>query len=254
VKWRCSHPYGRPSWRNQLAPAVRRLGATVRIVDNPVPDAGPFLLAHRHEADGLPTVLLYGHGDVVPGQDGRWRTGLSPWELVVEGDRLYGRGTADNKGRHTVNLAALEQVLAARGGRLGFNPKVLVETGEESGSPGLHAVCRRLADDLAADLLVASDGPRLAAGRPTLFLGSRGAVDVRLRGALREGAHHSGNWGGALRNPATVLAGALATLVDSRGRILVEGLRPPALSEPVAAALTDLTVGGGGGDPEVDTD
>ncbi|MCT9078586.1 M20 family metallopeptidase [Streptomyces fulvoviolaceus] len=239
---------------DELAPATSRLGATVRILDNPVPDAGPFLLAHRHEADDLPTVLVYGHADVVPGQDGRWRAGLSPWDLVVEGDRLYGRGTADNKGQHTVNLAALEQVLAARGGRLGFNLKLLMETGEESGSPGLHEFCRRMKDDLTADVLIASDGPRLAADRPTLFLGSRGAANFRLRVPLRAGAHHSGNWGGALRNPATVLAAALSTLVDAQGRILVEGLRPPAIPEPVRAALADLTVGGGEADPTVDTD
>ncbi|WLW55013.1 M20 family metallopeptidase [Streptomyces sp. YU58] len=239
---------------HELAPAASRLGAEVRVLDNPDPAAGPFLLAHRHEADGLPTVLVYGHADVVPGQDDRWREGLSPWHLVVEGDRLYGRGTADNKGQHTVNLAALEQVLTARGGHLGFNLKLLIETGEEAGSPGLHEFCRRMKDDLAADVLIASDGPRLAADRPTLFLGSRGAANLRLRVPLREGAHHSGNWGGALRNPATVLASALATMVDARGRILVEGLRPPAIPAPVRAALADLTVGGGPDDPDVDTD
>ncbi|MCD7439905.1 M20 family metallopeptidase [Streptomyces lincolnensis] len=239
---------------HELAPAASRLGAEVRVLDNPDPAAGPFLLAHRHEADGLPTVLVYGHADVVPGQDDRWREGLSPWHLVVEGNRLYGRGTADNKGQHTVNLAALEQVLTARGGHLGFNLKLLIETGEESGSPGLHEFCRRMKDDLAADVLIASDGPRLAADRPTLFLGSRGAANLRLRVPLREGAHHSGNWGGALRNPATVLASALATMVDAHGRILVEGLRPPAIPAPVRAALADLTVGGGPDDPDVDTD
>lgn len=239
---------------DELSPAAHRLGATVRILDNPVPDAGPLLLADRHEADDLPTVLLYGHADVVPGQDDRWRAGLSPWQLVVEGDRLYGRGTADNKGQHTVNLTALEQVMAARGGTLGFNLKILIETGEESGSPGLHEFCRRHKDDLTADVLIASDGPRLAADRPTLFLGSRGAANLRLSVPLRAGAHHSGNWGGALRNPATVLASALATLVDARGRILVEGLRPPAVPEPVRTALADLTVGGGEADPAVDTD
>ncbi|MGW0710893.1 M20 family metallopeptidase [Streptomyces sp. NPDC002643] len=239
---------------DELAPAVRRLGASVDIVDNPVPGAGPFLVAHRHEADDLPTVLVYGHADVVPGQDDRWRTGLSPWELTVEGDRIYGRGTADNKGQHTVNLAALEAVMAARGGRLAFNLKILIETGEESGSPGLHELCRRRRDELAADLLIASDGPRLAADRPTLFLGSRGAANLRIGVPLRDGAHHSGNWGGALRNPATVLAGALATMVDADGRILVEALRPPAIPAPVAAALADLTVGGGEADPPVDTD
>jgi len=239
---------------HELAPAASHLGATTRVLDNPIPDAGPFLLAHRHESDDLPTVLVYGHGDVVPGQDDRWREGLSPWHLTVEGDRLYGRGTADNKGQHTVNLAALEQVLAARGGQLGFNLKLLIETGEETGSPGLREFCRTFRDDLAADLLIASDGPRLAADRPTLFLGSRGAANFRLRVPLREGAHHSGNWGGALRNPATVLAAALATLVDARGRILVDGLRPPAIPAPVRAALADLTVGGGPDDPRVDTD
>ncbi|MGW3649859.1 M20 family metallopeptidase [Streptomyces sp. NPDC000878] len=239
---------------DELVPAVEKLGADVRVVDNPEPGAGPFLLGHRHEGDELVTVLVYGHADVVPGQDGRWRSGLSPWGLVVEGDRLYGRGTADNKGQHTVNLAALDQVLAARGGRLGFNLKVLVETGEEFGSPGLHELCRRMKDELAADLLIASDGPRISADRPTLFLGSRGIANFQLRVALRDGAHHSGNWGGALRNPATVLAGALATLVDARGRILVEGLRPPAVPEAVAAALSDITVGGGPADPEVDAD
>ncbi|WP_210589992.1 M20 family metallopeptidase [Streptomyces sp. GESEQ-35] len=238
----------------ELAPAARRLGATVSIIDNPVPEAGPFLLAHRHESDTLPTVLVYGHADVVPGQDDRWRTDLSPWHLTVEGDRLYGRGTADNKGQHTINIAALQQVLTTRGGTLGFNLKLLVETGEESGSPGLHELCRRRKDDLAADVLIASDGPRLAADRPTLFLGSRGAANFRLRVPLRAGAHHSGNWGGALRNPATVLTAALATMVDARGRILVEGLRPPAIPAPVRAALADLTIGGGEADPQVDTD
>ncbi|MEU6352875.1 M20 family metallopeptidase [Streptomyces sp. NPDC047072] len=240
--------------QHELAPAARHLGASVRILDNPVADAGPFLLAHRHEADDLPTVLVYGHGDVVPGQDGRWREGLSPWHLTVEGDRLYGRGSADNKGQHTVNLAALEQVLTARDGQLGFNLKLLIETGEETGSPGLREFCHAMRDDLAADLLIASDGPRLAADRPTLFLGSRGAANFRLGVPLRAGAHHSGNWGGALRNPATVLAAALTTLVDADGRIRVEGLRPPAIPEPVRAALADLTVGGGEADPAVDED
>ena len=73
---------------------------------------GPFLIARRHEADGLPTVLTYGHADVVLAEPGRWSAGLDPWRVTVEGDRWYGRGTADNKGQHTINLAALEQVLA----------------------------------------------------------------------------------------------------------------------------------------------
>jgi acetylornithine deacetylase/succinyl-diaminopimelate desuccinylase-like protein len=238
---------------DEMIPAVtERLGCSARVVDSP--EGGPpFLIAQRHEGDDLPTVLVYGHGDVVLGEEERWRPGLHPWRVVVEGERWYGRGTADNKGQHTINLAALEQVLHVRGS-LGFNLKILLETGEESGSPGLRAVCSQLRDELAADVLIASDGPRIRADRPTLFLGSRGSTPFTLRVDLREGAHHSGNWGGLLRNPATVLANALAAIVDSRGRILVPGLRPPEIPDNVRQALTDIAVGGGPGDPLIDED
>jgi acetylornithine deacetylase/succinyl-diaminopimelate desuccinylase-like protein len=85
----------------------------------------------------MPTVLTYGHADVVPAEPLRWRAGLDPWTVTVEGDRWYGRGTADNKGRHTINLAALEQVLAARGGRTaqpGHRPRLRArQPGERAG-------------------------------------------------------------------------------------------------------------------------
>ena len=236
----------------EMVPAARRLGATTRVLGNPVADGGPFLIAHRQEAAGLPTVLTYGHADVVLAEEHRWRAGLDPWQVTVEQDRWYGRGTADNKGQHTINLAALEQVLRARDGRLGFNLKILIETSEETGSPGLREFCAQHSDELAADLLIASDGPRVAAQRPTIFLGSRGAAAFTLRVPLRERAYHSGNWGGALRNPATVLASAVACLVDGQGQILVPGLRPPAIPDNVRDALRDITVGGDAGDPDVD--
>ncbi|MEK7361570.1 MAG: M20/M25/M40 family metallo-hydrolase, partial [Pseudomonadota bacterium] len=103
---------------------------------------GPFLFAERIEDSGLPTVLSYGHGDVIRGQAEQWRAGLDPWVLTRDGDRLYGRGSADNKGQHSINLGALEAVLKARG-RLGFNVKMLIETGEETGSPGLRLLCEQ---------------------------------------------------------------------------------------------------------------
>ncbi len=236
----------------EMVPAARRLGAAARVLDNPVAGGGPFLIAHRREADGLPTVLTYGHADVVLAEEHRWRAGLDPWQVTIEQDRWYGRGTADNKGQHTINLAALEQVLRARDGRLGFNLKILIETSEETGSPGLREFCLQHSDELAADLLIASDGPRVAAQRPTIFLGSRGSAAFTLRVPLRERAYHSGNWGGALRNPATVLASAVACLVDGQGKILVPGLRPPAIPDNVRAALRAITVGGDAGDPDVD--
>ncbi|RYF80084.1 MAG: M20 peptidase family dipeptidase, partial [Comamonadaceae bacterium] len=238
--------------RDELMPRLAQQGFDCRIVANPDPRGGPFLIARREEDPALPTVLSYGHGDVVSGQEGQWREGLSPWQLRAEGDRLYGRGTADNKGQHTIALGALEAVLAARDGRLGYNICWLIETGEEAASPGLEAVCAQEREALRADLFIASDGPRVQAGRPTLFLGSRGAVNFSLKLASRPRGYHSGNWGGVLVNPATRIAHALATMVDARGRILVDGLRPPELSEPLRAALATLQIGGGADDPAID--
>jgi acetylornithine deacetylase/succinyl-diaminopimelate desuccinylase-like protein len=244
----------RPYLAQEMVPAVERLGATATVIDNPVAGGGPFLISHRHESDELPTVLVYGHADVVIAEPHRWRAGLDPWRVTVEDDRWYGRGTADNKGQHTINIAALEHVLAVRGGRLGFNVTILVETGEESGSTGLRELCARYRDELSASVLIASDGPRVAASRPTVFLGTRGTAGFTLRADLRDRAYHSGNWGGALRNPATVLANAIACLVDQHGRIMVDGLRPSAVPDNVREALRTIPIGGDPGDPDVDED
>jgi acetylornithine deacetylase/succinyl-diaminopimelate desuccinylase-like protein len=122
---------------DEIGPALAALGFEFSVHANPQPACGPLLIASRHESDELPTVLAYGHGDVVRGQDKSWTCGAGPWQLAQDGERLYGRGTADNKGQHSINLAALAAVLQARGGRLSFNMKWLLETGEETGSPGL---------------------------------------------------------------------------------------------------------------------
>src|SRR5690606_25870848 len=155
----------------------------------------PFLIAERFEGEDLPTVLGYAHGDVVPGMDAGWQDGLSPWQMTERDDVWFGRGTADNKGQHTINLAALAVVLETRG-RLGFSARFLFEMGEEVGSPGLRDICAAHSDLLAADVLIASDGPRLSATRPTIFLGSRGNVTFDLTINARQGGQHSGNWGG----------------------------------------------------------
>jgi acetylornithine deacetylase/succinyl-diaminopimelate desuccinylase-like protein len=117
----------------------------------------------------------------------------------------------------------------------------------------LRALCQAERDALAADLLIASDGPRLRAELPTLFLGTRGVCNFDLTVALREGGHHSGNWGGLLANPGTILAHAIASLVDARGRILVERLRPAPIANSVRQALAGIEPGEPGG-PEIDLD
>src|SRR6202451_121947 len=228
---------------DEMVPALTPLGFTCRILDNP--HGPPALVAERIEDPGFVTVLGYGHGDTIAGQDALWRAGLEPWRIVVEGERIYGRGTADNKGQNSVDIAALAAVLQERGA-LGFNCKVLIEMAEEVGSAGLRELCALHRDDLLnADVLIGSAGPRLGAGEPTIFLGARGGYPIDLIVELREGAHHSGNWGGLIANAGIVLAQALATITDARGTILVPEWRPP-LPDSVRQA-----VGGGekdGGD------
>lgn len=225
----------------EIAPVLMRMGFACQALANPK-GGGPLLFASRHESADLPTVLTYGHGDVVLGYDEQWREGLSPWALTLEGERWYGRGTADNKGQHSINLAALEQVIKARQGRLGFNVKVLFETGEECGSPGLREVCTAHQQLLKADVFIASDGPRLNDSRPTIFLGSRGSALFSLEVKARDKGLHSGNWGGVMSNPAVVLSNALASLVDQHGRMRCRGLVPSAIPDSVRAAIRDLEI------------
>ena len=236
----------------EIKPAFEAMGFTTTLVANPVNAAHPFLVAERIEEPSLPTFLGYGHADVIRGLEREWRAGLVPWTLTVEGERWYGRGTADNKAQHTVNMLALDTVLRTRG-RLGFNAKFLVETGEEVGSPGLAELCEQERARLAADVLIASDGPRLAPSRPTLFLGSRGALNFDLTVRLREGAHHSGNWGGLLANPGVVLAHALASIIDVHGRVLARGILPSAIPPTVREALADCGIEAEAGGPAIDS-
>jgi acetylornithine deacetylase/succinyl-diaminopimelate desuccinylase-like protein len=224
-----------------LQPAFAELDFSTRLIESPT-GKGAYLLADYREDAALPTVLTYGHGDVVDGMTGEWRDNLDPWQITTRGERVYGRGTADNKGQHSINLAALRAVREARGGKLGFNAKFIIETGEEIGSPDLRQVCEALRDELAADLFLASDGPRLSADRPTIFLGCRGGNRIHLDVNLREGGHHSGNWGGVLANPATILANAIASLVDGKGRMKLDALKPPRISNAVRAALADVKI------------
>ena len=225
--------------REAISPMLAELGFVCRIHANPEAGAPPILTAERIESDRLPTVLTYGHGDVVRGQEDQWREGLAPFELREEGTRLYGRGAADNKVQHLINLRALSALVKAQG-HLGFNAKVMIEMGEETGSPGLRAFCESHKAPLAADLLIASDGPRLRADTPTVFTGSRGGISFELRVDLREGANHSGNFGGLLADPAMILAHALASITDARGQLAISAWRPQSLTPRMREVLSKL--------------
>ncbi|WP_390911997.1 M20/M25/M40 family metallo-hydrolase [Pseudosulfitobacter sp. SM2401] len=236
----------------QIEPRLVAIGCDVLLYDNPDPAGGPFLTATRHEDTAKPTVLIYGHGDVTHGQAGEWANEMDPFVLLQDGDRLYGRGTADNKGQHLINIAALEAVLQSQG-HLGFNVKIVMEMSEEIGSPGLGAFFEAQKELLSADVLIASDGPRLQPDRPTMFMGSRGAVDFDLTVDLREGAHHSGNWGGLLADPVQMLSHAISTICDAHGQLQIEAWKPDSLTPAVRAALDGLPILSDSG-PQIDPD
>lgn len=234
----------------EMRPAFEAMGFTCRILTHPKAKA-PFLFAERIEDPALPTVFGYGHGDVIRGLESEWKEGLSPWKLTERNGRWYGRGIADNKGQHSINMQAMAHVLAERG-RLGFNAKYLIEMGEETGSPGLKALCEEHREAFAADLLIASDGPRLRPDRPTVFLGSRGALNFDLTIEARQGGHHSGNWGGLISNPGIQLAHAIASISGPTGQIRIPEWVPAELPSSVRRALADCEVDGGEDGPEIE--
>lgn len=234
----------------EMYPLLESLGFTCQTLHHPKAK-GPFLLAQRIEDPSLPTIFGYGHGDVIRGLDAQWSEGLSPWTLTERDGRWYGRGVVDNKGQHLINIQAMRAVLETRG-KLGFNVKYLIEMGEESGSPGLRELCEEQKELFKADVLIASDGPRLNAERPTVFLGARGVITWDMRIVAREGGHHSGNWGGLLSDPAIQLAHAIASITSPTGQIRIHEWVPKELPAAVREAVADCEVDGGPDGPVID--
>ncbi|MGB3289943.1 MAG: M20 family metallopeptidase [Burkholderiaceae bacterium] len=234
----------------EIRPAFEAMGFRCKTLTHAKAKA-PFLYAERIEGENLTTTLGYGHGDVIRGLEAEWKPGVGPWTLTEHEGMWYGRGIADNKGQHTVNMEAMRTVLETRG-RLGFNAKYLIEMGEETGSPGLREICAEHRDMMQADMLLASDGPRLNAERPTVFLGSRGGLNMDLVIDARAGGHHSGNWGGLISNPGIQLAHAIASIVSANGQIRIPEWVPASLPDSVRRALVGCEVDGGADGPVVE--
>jgi acetylornithine deacetylase/succinyl-diaminopimelate desuccinylase-like protein len=168
-----------------------------------------------------PTLLIYGHYDVQPAEPLELWTS-PPFDPQIRDGRIYGRGTADDKGQLYLHLKALEILLRTRGS-LPVNVIVLAEGEEEIGSPHLLPFLQSNRDRLACDAVVISDSQMFAPGQPSLLYSLRGLsyVEIRLRGARSD--LHSGAYGGAVPNPATILSRLLATLHDDQGRITIPG-------------------------------
>ena len=179
----------------------------------------PAVVARRAAPDGAPTVLLYAHHDVQPtGSRGDWDS--DPFEPTERGDRLYGRGTADDKAGIAAHLAAIR----AHGDDLPVGVTVLVEGEEEVGSPCLLAFLETYRELLSADVIVIADSSNWDIGTPALTTSLRGMVAVEVE--VRTLAHgvHSGMWGGVVPDALTSLTRLLATLHDEQGGVAVAGL------------------------------
>ncbi|MBY9073898.1 dipeptidase [Nocardioides sp. WL0053] len=179
----------------------------------------PAVVARRPGPEGAPTVLLYAHHDVQPvGRREDWDS--EPFEPTERGDRLYGRGAADDKAGIAAHLAAIR----AHGGTPPVGVTVFVEGEEEVGSPTLEAFLAEHKDLLAADVIVIADSTNWEIGVPALTTTLRGNVDVFVDLATLDHGVHSGMWGGLVPDAVMSMVRLLATLHDDEGNVAVEGL------------------------------
>ena len=202
----------------------------------------PYVIGEwMHAPADAPTVLLYAHHDVQPpGVVDNWES--DPFEPAERAGRLYGRGSCDDKAGGVAHAHAVSAWLTTSGA-LPCNVRVLIEGEEEIGSPTLLAFLEAHRDELRSDVLVLADAGNWKVGVPGLTYSLRGlaAADIELR-AL-DGPVHSGMAGGAVPDPVAGLARVLASLVDERGDVAVDGIwddvRPPTEGERTPIAGLD---------------
>ncbi len=181
----------------------------------------PVVVARNEERPGRRTVLIYGHYDVQPPDPvDLWET--PPFEPVIKENKVFARGSTDNKGQILAHILGVESALNERGD-LPVNLILLVEGEEEIGSPNLEAFLKEHKSAWHSDVVAISDTGMVAPGIPTFTYGLRGilCMEIRLRGPSAD--LHSGIFGGSVANPATVLSRIIAKLHDDSGRIAIPG-------------------------------
>ena len=186
-----------------------------------MPSAGhPLVYAEKRVSPDAPTVLVYGHYDVMPADPLElWVS--APFEPEVRDGKVYARGADDDKGQSMIQLKAFEYMV--RSGELRHNVKFILEGEEEIGSPSLAAFLQEHRELLACDIVLVSDTSMLTPDLPSLTTGLRGLAywEVEVTGPNRD--LHSGHFGGAVANPINVLCDLLARMTDADGRITVPG-------------------------------
>ena len=182
--------------------------------------ANPVVFASKVIDPSAPTVLVYGHYDVMPVEPLElWNT--DPFEPVIQDGRLWARGADDDKGQSFLQVKAFE--IALREKLLKCNVKFLFEGGEEIGSPGLEDFCLAHKDLLKSDIILVSDTSMVGADVPSITTGLRGLAywEIEVTGPNRD--LHSGIFGGAVANPINVLCKMIAGITDNDGHITIPG-------------------------------
>jgi len=191
----------------------------LRVTDAEGVVGAPAVVARRPAPAGAPTVLLYAHHDVQPpGDDADWS--FPAFEPTQRGERLFGRGAADDKAGVVAHVGALR----ALGDELGVGVTVFVEGEEEVGSPTFVDFLHAHRELLAADVIVVADSSNWKVGVPGLTTSLRGLVDLVVEVEVLDHAVHSGMFGGPVLDAPTLLARLLATLHDEHGDVAVAGL------------------------------
>ncbi|HKE87112.1 MAG TPA: dipeptidase [Vicinamibacterales bacterium] len=199
--------------------ALRTVGMqNVRLIDTP---GNPVVYGDWMNAPGKPTILFYGHYDVQPVDPiDLWTS--PPFEATVRDGEIYARGAADDKGQVFMHIKAVEAHLK-QAGNLPINMKFFIEGEEEVGSANLDEFVRSHKQDLTADVVVISDSPMFDRGIPSICYGLRGLTYFQLDMKGTKSDLHSGSFGGAVANPAFVLAQVLAQMKDRSGRVKIPG-------------------------------
>ncbi len=191
----------------------------------------PAVLATRAARDGRPTVLLYAHHDVQPpGRDEDWQS--RPFEPTVRGNRLYGRGAADDKAGVMTHVAAIRSLVSALGADFGLGLVVFIEGEEESGSRSFKNFLLQHRTELAADVIVVADSSNWDVTTPALTIALRGNVSFTMTVRTLAHASHSGMFGGAVPDAMLAAIALLATLHDRDGAVAVAGLTAREMATP----------------------
>jgi len=182
-------------------------------------DGNPVAYAEKIIDTKLPTVLVYGHMDVMPVDliEGN----SNPFEPEIRNGIIYARGADDDKGQSMIHAKAFE--LMVKTGTLPCNVKFVIEGEEEIGSPNLGKWCAANREMLKADIILVSDTSMIAPDIPSITTGLRGLAywQVEVTGPNRD--LHSGLFGGAVANPINVLSSMIAKMTDENGRITIPG-------------------------------